>query len=87
MMQGNDVGRETKLTPNEKLEYETCTSLIKHYETIRMGMLQFFAAFNGILFGFLTWLFSSTTSVKSVYFGVGFLTQCVFFLFQLFFHQ
>ena len=45
---------QENLTTSEKLEYETCTSLIRHYETLRMGIMRFFALFNGALLGFLT---------------------------------
>lgn len=53
MPEGDDLKEQVDLTTSEKLEYETCTSLIRHHENIRMGLLQFFAAFNGALLGFV----------------------------------
>ena len=63
MSNRDDAKEQGNLTTNERLEYETCTSLITHHQTIRMGLLQFFAVFNGGLFAFFIVVLTSETVV------------------------
>ncbi|MBI5001510.1 MAG: hypothetical protein HZB92_08330 [Euryarchaeota archaeon] len=56
---GSGQNQPVGMTPSEVIEYETCTALIQHYEKIRMELLHFFATFNGILIGFLAYIYST----------------------------
>jgi hypothetical protein len=67
IMGSDDSNPPLGMTDTEKIEYETCVKMAIHYETLRMGLLTFFAVFNGALFGFLGWIYSSNNRFDNGY--------------------